>query len=187
MRRYTVRILGLAFVAAAAIVPAAWAQPETYTATASVKSAGGALATAPVTIVVDRKMPQAEADKLLAAFKSGGAAALRKALTGVPPTGSIRVAGGSPTPTRLAIERATDKGRLVTVVADAPILHLGAGAPDAKPKAGYDFAIIDLEVNAAGAGVGTFTPAAKITVKQDVFVVEDYSGEIVKLTGVSRK
>ena len=74
-----------------------------------------------------------------------------------------------------------------TVVADAPILHLGAGSADAKPKTGYDFAIVDLEVNAAGAGTGTFTPAAKITVKQDVFVVEDYSGEVVKLTGVSRK
>ena len=40
-------------------------------------------------------------------------------LSAVPPTGSIRVAGGAPTPTRLAIERVTDKGRLVTVVAGA--------------------------------------------------------------------
>ena len=54
----------------------------------------GAAATAPVTIVVDRKMPQAEADKLLAAFKSGGAAALRKAMVGVAPTGSVSVGGG---------------------------------------------------------------------------------------------
>jgi hypothetical protein len=163
------------------------AQSETYTATAAIKTAGGAAATAPVTIVVDRKMPQAEADKFLAAFKSGGSAALRKALAGVPPTGSVRVAGGSPTPTRLTIERPTDKGRLLTIVADTPILQLGAGVPGAKPKEGYDFAIIDLQVDAAGAGSGTFAPAAKVTVKQGVFVVDDYSGELVKLTGVSRK
>jgi hypothetical protein len=187
MLRQTVRTWGLALVAAAVVAPSAWAQSETYSATASIKTAGGAAATAPVTIAVDRKMPQAEADKFLAAFKSGGAAALRKALTGVPPTGSIRVAGGSSTPTRLTVERATDKGRLLTIVADAPILHLGAGTADAKPKEGYDFAIVDLEVNAAGAGSGTFAPAARITVKQGVFVVDDYSGELVKLTGVSRK
>jgi hypothetical protein len=187
MLRQSVRTCGLALAVAAAAVVPAHAQPETYTATASVKTAGGAAATAPVTIVVDRKMPQAEADKFLAAFKSGGTAALRKAMAGVAPTGSVRVGGGSPTPTRLTIERPTDKGRLLTIVADQPVLQLGAGVPGAKPKEGYDFAIIDLEVDAAGTGTGSFAPAAKVTVKQGVFVVEDYSGEILKLTGVSRK
>jgi hypothetical protein len=66
-------------------------------------------------------------------------------------------------------------------------VQLGAGVPGAKPKEGYDFAIIDLEVDAAGTGSGSFAPAAKVTVKQGVFVVEDYSGELLKLTGVSRK
>ena len=37
---------------------------ETFTATATVKTAGGATATTPVTIVVDRKMAQSEADRL---------------------------------------------------------------------------------------------------------------------------
>jgi hypothetical protein len=59
--------------------------------------AGGAEATAPVTITIDRKMPEAEADKLVAAFKSGGAAGLRKALVGVAPTGSVQLAGGANT------------------------------------------------------------------------------------------
>ena len=187
MIRRTVRTWGLALVAAAVLTAAARAQPETYSATASVKTGGGAAATAPVTITVDRKMPQAEVDKFLAAFKTGGAAALRKALTDVPPTGSIRVGGGAPTRTRLTLERPTDTGRLLTIVADAPILHLGAGTANAKPKAGYDFAIVDLQVDAAGAGSGTFAPAARITVKDGAFVVEDYSGELVTLTGVSRK
>ena len=43
----------------------------------------GAADGAPVTVVVDRKMPQAEADKLVGAFKTGRPAALRKALVGV--------------------------------------------------------------------------------------------------------
>src|SRR5262245_28194327 len=56
----------------------AQAGAESFTATAAMKTAGGAEASAPVTITVDRKMSQAEADKLVAAFKSGGAAGLRK-------------------------------------------------------------------------------------------------------------
>jgi hypothetical protein len=99
----------------------------------------------------------------------------------------VQVAGGPVTPTRLTIERPTDKGRLLTIVTDTPILQLGAGVPGAKPKEGYDFAIIDLQVDSKGVGEGTFAPAAKVTVKEGVFVVEDYSGEIVKLAGVSRK
>jgi hypothetical protein len=158
---------------------------ESFTATASVKGAGGAAATAPVTVTVDRKMSQAEADKLLAAFKSGGAEGLRKALNGVAPTGSVKIGGGKATPTRVTVERATDKGRLLTIVADQPILFLGAGVPEAKPKTGYDFAVIDLEVDAKGGGSGTMAPAAKVTVKNGAFVVEDYGGEVVRLTKVA--
>jgi hypothetical protein len=151
-----------------------------------VKTAAGATASAPITIVVDRKMPQAEAEKFMEAFRTGGAAALRKALTGVPPTGSVTVGGGAPTPTRLTLERRTDKGRLLTIVADKPILALGAGLPDAKPKTDYDFAVVDLEVNDSGAGTGQFAPAAKISVNKGAFVVSDYSSELIRLTGVKK-
>jgi hypothetical protein len=173
-------------ISLAAAAAYAQAGAETFTATAAVKTAAGAAATAPVTVVVDRKMSQAEADKFLGAFKSGGAEALRKALTGVPPTGSVQLGSGAKTPTRLTLERATDKGRLVTIVADQPILYLGAGVPDAKLKTGYDFAIIDLELDSKGGGSGTMAPAAKVDVKQGVFVVSDYGAELVRLTNVKK-
>ncbi|MFL6280486.1 MAG: hypothetical protein ACJ731_10275, partial [Vicinamibacterales bacterium] len=164
----------------------AQAQAETFTATASVKSAADAAAKAPVTIVVSRKMSQKEADSLTAAFKNGGASALRKALTGVPATGSVQLGGGKTTPTRMTLERPTEKGRLLTMVTDKPILFLGAGVPGAKAKDGYDFAIIDIEVNTEGAGAGTLSPAAKITVKNGAFVVDDYASELVRLTDVKK-
>ena len=160
---------------------------ETFTATATVKTAGGAAATAPVTISVDRTMPQTEADGLAAAFKSGGVSGLRTALKGVPPTGSVTLGDGKPTPTRITIERATDKGRLLTIVSDTPILFLGGGVPTAKPKAGYDFAVVDLELDAKGSGAGTLAPAAKIVLKNGAFVVEDFASELVQLTAVSKK
>jgi hypothetical protein len=179
-------LVALCLAVSAASIASAQAAAETFSATAAVKTAAGASANAPVTVVVSRKMSQAEADKLTAAFTSGGAAALRKALTGVPETGSIQLGSGAPTPTRLTIERPTDKGRLLTIVADRPILALGAGLPGAKPKEGYDFAILDLIIDPKGGGSGTFAPAAKVTVKQGVFVVEDYASEMVKLTDVKK-
>ena len=187
MLRQTLRNGVLSLVASTLAVAPGYAQtPETFTATAAVKTAGAATASAPVTIVVDRKMPQSEADRLVAAFKTGGPAALRKALVGVPPTGTVQLGAGAATPTRLTIERATDKGRLLTIVTDQPILFLGAGVPGAKPKEGYDFAIIDIEVDAKGSGSGTLAPAAKVTVKEGVFVVEDYASELVRLTAVKK-
>jgi hypothetical protein len=159
---------------------------ETFTATATVKSATGGTAQAPITIVVDRKMSQAEADTLTGAFKTGGPAALRKKLEGVPVTGSVRFGAGRSTATRMTLERATDTGRLLTIVTDEPLLFLGGGLPNATAKEGYDFGIIDIEVDESGSGSGTMMPAAKVSVKQDVFVVVDYSSERIQLTDVKK-
>ena len=179
-------VLSSLLIAALAAMPAAQQGAETFQATAAVTTAGSANATAPVTIVVTRKMPQDEADRLTKAFTAGGVAALRKALVGVAPTGSIQIGAGKPVPTRLTIERPAEKGRLLTIVSDTPIAFLGAGMPDAKPKEGFDFGIVDLMVDAAGSGTGTISPAAKVTVKQGAFVVDEYSGELVRLTGVKK-
>ena len=184
MRRGRVAIaVTLAVVSTAGAAPQNRA--ETFRATATIETAGGATATAPVTIVVDKKLTQADVDRLSAAFKQGGAAGLRKALGGAA-VGSIRLGSGQPTPARIAIERTTDKGRLLTLVTDEPILFLGAGVPGAKPKEGYDFAVVDIEVDASGSGSGSLAPAAKITLKQGAFVVDDYAQELVRLTGVKK-
>jgi hypothetical protein len=186
-RRTTIcGVLSLAAFTTAVSLVSAQTGSETFSATAAVKTSGAASASAPVTITVDRKMSESEASRFVEAFKTGGAAALRKALTGVAATGSVKLGDGKPAATRLTIERTTDKGRLLTIVTDAPILFLGAGAPGAKPKEGYDFGIIDIEVDAKGSGSGTLAPAAKVTVKEGVFVVEDYASELVRLSGVRK-
>ena len=77
-------------------------------------------------------------------------------------------------------------GRLLTILTDQPLLFVGAGAPAAKAKEGYDFAVIDIEVDAKGNGSGTLAPAAKIRVNESAFVVEDYASEVVRLTAVSK-
>ena len=183
-RTGTGTLMAIAFSAATAV---GYAEAgETFTGTASVKGPGGAAATAPITITVDRTLTQAETKTLVEAFTTGGASALRKALADVKPTGSVKLGGGAATPARLTIERTTDKGRLLTIVTDKPILFVGASVPEAKPKAGYDFAVLDLEVDASGKGSGSLSPAAKIAVKGGAFVVEDYSSEPIRLSSVAR-
>ena len=188
MRLRQLSTAGVLVVGLIAMAPAGHAQkgPETFTATATVKTSGGATATSPVRIVIDRVMPQDEAEKYAAAFRKGGTAELRKALTGVKPTGSVTVGTQPSTPTRITFERRTDKGRLITIVTDTPLLFLGAGTPGAKPKEGYDFAVIDLEVSDQGRGTGVMSPAAKIGLKDTAFVVSDYSIELVQLKDIAK-
>ena len=160
--------------------------PETFTGSATVKSASGAEAGTTITVVVDRIMTQGEADPLLAAFRAGGVDALKRALVGVAPTGSIRLGEGQQVTTRLTIARPTGEGRLLTIVSDTPIVYLGANKQGAKPQAGYDFAVLDLTVDTGGKGSGTLAPAAKVTVSQGAFVVQDYGAGLVRVTGVTR-
>jgi len=160
---------------------------EVFTATASVKTAAGATATAPLELAITRKMPQGQAETLVNAFKTGGAAAFKKALAGVAPTGTVQIGTAAKVPTRLTIERVTGVGRLLTVVTDQPLLFLGASLPGAKATAGYDFAVIDIEIDAKGSGSGTLAPAAKLRVNQQgALVVDDYGVEAVRLLSVKK-
>lgn len=184
LRRAVIRSIRCAAFVMVGGLAAAQASAETFSGTAQAKTAAGASAQAPITITVDRTMPASEVDGYIKAFASGGAAALRKALTGVAPTGSVKL-GATTAPARLTLERPTDKGRLLTIVTDQPLLFLGAGRPGAKSKEGYDFAVIDLTVDASGHGSGMLAPAAKVAVKQGAFVVQDYGAEAVRLVDVT--
>jgi hypothetical protein len=161
--------------------------PETYRATATITTGGGATASAPVTIVVARTTPEDEGQALARAFVSGGEAALRRALDGLSPTGSVKIADASPTASRITLDRPTDKGRLLTIVTDRPILFLGGGLPDAKGKEGYGFAVVDIEIDAQGNGSGTLSPAAKVKIAEGAFVVDDYATQPLRLTDVKRQ
>jgi hypothetical protein len=63
--------------------------------------------------------------------------------------------------------------------------------PGAKPadKAGYDVAVVIMQVDAAGKGdAGDFSPAAKVKFDEaGALLVEDYAAEAVRLMGISKK
>jgi hypothetical protein len=173
--------------AAGVVVVAQTSAPKTYTATASVKTAGGAALTAPVTITISRWTTDAERTAAHEALKKGDVA-LKAALAAMKPTGTIQV-GGKSTPLHYARTLSTGAGTLVTVLAAQPIAFLGAGMPENKPKAGYLFSFATFEVDGAGKGAaGDLAPAAKLKLGPgDAVVVDDYGIDAVRLTAISSK
>jgi len=172
------------------IVSRAQAQsaPETFTATASAKTAAGVSVTAPVVISITRWTTDAERTTALAALKSGGNAALKKTFDTMPEAGTIQI-GEKKTALKFAGALSTGSGRVVTVVASQPILYLGAGLPESKVKAGFELGYAMFVVDAAGKGsAGDLAPAATLKIDANgALVVQDYGAEAVRLTGISKK
>jgi len=159
---------------------------ETFTATASVKGPQG-LVTAPVTVVVNRLLTDAERQTVVAALKSNGTAGVRDTLAKMPAIGYIEV-GGQKDDIQYAYARSTGDGRLVTVVSGKPILHMGSKLPGAKPKTGYDLAFALLIVPGSGKGSGELGPAVKVKMgPQGEVVTEDYASEVVTLSDVEKQ
>ena len=162
--------------------------PETLVATASVKNAAGASLTAPVTASITRFATDAERDALVAAVKKGGTAAARQLLAKGADVGSIELSSRK-TGIKYAYARTLGGGdRLITLITAEPVFFLGAGAPGAKPKEGYDLGLMLIELKASGPGKGELAPAAKVRVDaQNAIVTEDYGAELVQLTNVVKK
>jgi len=156
---------------------------ETFTATASVKGPKG-IVTAPVTVVVNHLVTDAERATVMAALKKGGTAGVRDALAKMPAVGYIEI-GGQKDEFQYAYARPTGDGRLVTVISGKPIAHLGGNLPGAK--AGYDLAFALLIVPGSGKGSGELGPAVKVKIGADGGVVtEDYASEVVTLSDVQK-
>jgi hypothetical protein len=189
--RHTIHALRLAAITALLAgwpAAASWAQPpETFTATASLKTRAGAQATAPVTVVVTRLTTEKEHAAVVEALKKGGAAAVVQSLKAMPDAGYIEV-GERRTTLKYAYARPMGGGRLLTVVAPTPIAYLGADRPDAKPKAGFDLALALLQLSTSGPGTGELAPAATIKVSDTGAIqTQDYGAEAVQLTNVMAK
>ncbi|HEX5108564.1 MAG TPA: hypothetical protein VFV95_08965 [Vicinamibacterales bacterium] len=165
----------------------AQAQSETFSGTASLKTAGGVNANAPVTITIDRFATDADQAALVAAAKSGGTAA-RDWLAKRADAGSLQV-GGRKMPIKYAYVRKTAGGRLITVATAEPIALVGAGLPDAKSSAGFDLGFVLLDMPASGAGQGELSPAAKVSVNQQgAIVTEDFNkAGVVHVSNIVKK
>ena len=160
--------------------------PETFKATAQVKGTPG-VAAAIIQVVIQRYTPDAERTALEGALETGGYPAFLIALRRSSDVGYVEH-GTSKFTIRYARETKTGTGRTIDVVTDSPIYFVSGGAPDAKPRAGFDLAVLRMEIDQIGFGSGMMAAAARLKPSPEGGVqIEDYADEPVKLATVTRK
>lgn len=183
-------VLALAIRTGALQATASVAGPETFQITASVlpaANAGGAIIV-PITVQIDRYTPEYARTKMTDGLKYGGYPGFLLALRETAAAGSLQVAGQS-FAIRWAREEKAENGRRITLVTDQPVHFIGGGRRGAKPTAGYEVAVVLLNVDAAGRGDGTMAAAARVKPKDVTGVqVDDYAEKPITLTvGGGRK
>ena len=153
--------------------------PRTLVANAAVSGANGAL-TGTVTIHVDELMQDVD-------FKQVADALQVQRLPAVPSC-AAQAAGDW-----LRADRRQEDGLevprvrpgaspLLVLGTDRPIFFVGGGAPDAKPRAGYEVGVIELDIDAKGNGKGTMAGAARVKRGPDGGpIVDDYAEAPIQL------
>jgi hypothetical protein len=160
--------------------------PETFTANAHVKGPVGA-AVAVIQIHIQQYSPDHERTAVESALKFGGYPAFLTALRKAQEVGYV-THGDQKYAIRFARELKTATGRTIAVVTDRPIFFVGGGAIDAKPRAGYEVAVIQMTMDAAGLGRGTMAAAARVKPGGETGVqIDDYAVDPVKLEAIMRK
>jgi hypothetical protein len=175
----------LAPVAGAAAQKNGKTAPEIFRGKAKVTtatSAGDAL----VAIEIDQYTPERDIQNMEQALKTTGSAGFLAALRRAPVAGRFR-AGDQTFTIRWARQRPSPTGRVISIVVDSPVYFVGGGLPGAKPREGFDVAVVHLVMDSAGIGEGTLAAAAKVKPGGDAGVeIEDYASEPIKLVSMRR-
>jgi hypothetical protein len=159
--------------------------PETFTSPLQARSATGGSA-AIIRIRIDRYSSAAELTSMTDGMTHGGYPGFVLAMRKAPAVGYVEI-GDVKVVLRWARETPTPKGRTISLVTERPVYFVGGGRADAKPRAGFELAVVQLAVDEFGTGSGTMAAAAKVKKDADGGVLlEDYAEEPIKLTFVSR-
>ena len=159
--------------------------PETFIANAQV-SAQNTGASAVVTIQIDRYTDPRDVASLQEELRLGGYPKFLPALRKAPVVGSVEM-GGRKVLARWARQTPTEKGRTISVVTESPIAFVGGAAVDAKPRAGFELAVIQFEVDSVGIGTGTMAAAARVRPGGPAGVqIDDYAETPIKLATVRK-
>jgi hypothetical protein len=160
--------------------------PESFTSQVQTRtSVGGAGAN--MRIQIDRYNSEFERKTMTDAMTHGGYPGFVLALRKGSEIGHLQL-GDQKFPLRWAREQPAGKGRAITLVADKPVYFVGGGRADAKPREGYELAVVQLTLDEFGMGKGTMAAAARV--KPDGkggVVLEDYAEEPIQLTFVRRE
>jgi hypothetical protein len=161
--------------------------PETFRAQAKATSDAGLAGAAYVDMQIDKYSPDAERDAMLAALKSAGYPALVDMIRKAPAIGTVKVGTETFAVRWARQQRSGENRRTISIVTDKPILFVGGGQANAKPREGYDLAVMQFEMDDAGVGSGTMAAAAKIKPGgPNGFQIDDYADQPIKLVSISR-
>jgi len=161
--------------------------PETFRAQAKAASDAGLAGAAYVDIHIDKYSPDAERDAMLATLKSGGYTALLDAIKKAPAIGTVKVGTETFVVRWARQQRSGENRRTISIVTDKPMLFVGGGQANAKPREGYDIAVVQFDMDDAGVGSGTMAAAAKIKPGgPNGFQIDDYADQPIKLVSISR-
>ena len=163
MRVSFLMVIGFAVLSAAtgvAQTSGTGGAPETFSASTQIKTASGPI-TATVQVSIRRFTPEFERKALEDALEHGGYASFVNALRKASEVGSV-LAGDGQFTIRYAREHKSEKGRTIVLVTDKPVFFVGGARQNAKPRTGYESALIQLQVNEAGVGTGMMAPAARV-------------------------
>jgi hypothetical protein len=161
--------------------------PEMFTANLHATGAKGGAVAATIQIQIQRYTPDADRTAVENALKSGGYPTFLTALRKAPDVGSVSMNGRTWT-IRWAREQPRPNGRKIVVVTDQPIYFVGGGSVDAKPREGYEVAVIQMDVDDGGFGSGSMAAAARVKPGGDTGVqIDDYADKPIKIVTVVRK
>jgi hypothetical protein len=175
----------LASMSAATLAQTEVKPPETFFATAEVmgKDTG---ASAYITIYLEKYTDERDRKTMTEALRLGGYPGFLPALRKAPVVGSVEM-GGRKVAVRWARQLATATGRTISVVTDVPLFFVGGGSVDAKPREGYELAVIQMEVDSIGLGKGSMAAAARVKPGGPTGVeIDDYAEKPVKLVTVRK-
>ncbi len=159
--------------------------PETFIANAQVQGQDTG-ASAKVTIHIEKYTDERDRNAMTEALRLGGYPGFLPVLRKAPEVGYVEMSGRK-VPVRWARQQPTDKGRSISVVTDGPLLFVGGGSVNAKPREGFELAIIQMDVDSIGLGSGTMAAAARVKPGGPTGVqIDDYSEQPVKLATVRK-
>ena len=185
--RVLVSAMLLSLAAATVAIAQSKGAPESFTANLHATGAAGGAGAATIQIDVQRYTPDFDRTSVETALKSGGYPAFLTALRKAPVVGSV-TQGDQKWSIRWARERPAKTGRTLVFVTDQPIFFVGGGRVDAKPREGYEVAVIQVNIDDGGIGDGTMAAAARVKPGGDTGVqIDDYADKPIKLTSVVRK
>jgi hypothetical protein len=185
MRRLYMLQIGIVLLTSVVLAQKDIKPPETFTASAQVLG-NNAGSSAQVTIQINQYTSEKDRTTIQEALKVGGYQGFLPALRSAPDVGYVEMNGRKVT-ARWARQQTTEKGRTISIVTEAPMAFVGGASVDAKPRAGYDVAIIQLNVDQIGLGTGSFAPAARVRPGGPTGVeVDDYAEAPVKLVTVRK-